>query len=171
MRSVTAMRWGKRTPTERWWLCGAGRETTSWFSSTQRALRLYEERSIEVSGAHALNEVGWYTAKLGDDKQAHEICTDALTRCQRTQNPSGEAGARVSLSHIAGWSGQHVEAVEHLDLALGMYGALGDTRHKPTCSCNWMLCMNPRTRRRPSRAGSVRSRSTASRGARRRSPA
>lgn len=44
------MSWGKRTPTERWWLCGAGRETTSWCSSTQRALRLYEERSIEVSG-------------------------------------------------------------------------------------------------------------------------
>lgn len=90
------------------------------------ALRLYEKRSVDVSGAHALNEVGWYTAKLGDHEQAHEICAEALARCQRTQNPSGEAGARVSLSHIAGWRGQHEEAVEHLELALRLYQGLGD---------------------------------------------
>lgn len=94
---------------------------------SKSALRLYEERGVEVSGAHALNEVGWYTAKLGDHGLAQQICGDALAWSRRTGNRIGEARTRVSLGYIARCSAKYQEAVENLELALGLYEELGDT--------------------------------------------
>ncbi|WP_145735749.1 tetratricopeptide repeat protein [Saccharopolyspora dendranthemae] len=91
------------------------------------ALHLYEERGVEVSGAHALNDVGWYTAKLGDHGLAQQICEDALAWPRRTGNRSGEARAGLSLGYVAWLSAKSQEAAENLEFALGLYEELGDT--------------------------------------------
>ncbi|MGW0518896.1 ATP-binding protein [Crossiella sp. NPDC003009] len=77
---------------------------------SQAALALYEELHA-VSGAHALNEVGWYTAQLGELDTARAHCLDALARCQRDDNLRGIPRCLLSLGYLAHRSGDLDEAV------------------------------------------------------------
>ncbi|WP_158678663.1 tetratricopeptide repeat protein [Streptomyces sulphureus] len=92
-----------------------------------RALELYDELGVQVSGSHALNEVGWYAAKLGRFDQASQHCADALTRCRTNNDRSGEARTLISLGYIDHHTGRPHTAAGRFRQAIALYSALGDT--------------------------------------------
>lgn len=93
---------------------------------SRRALDLYTQLGIKISGSHALNEVGWYNAKLGSYAQAHAHCEEALARCRTEEDRSGEAKTLISLGYIAHHTGQRDRAIECYEQALALLVDLGD---------------------------------------------
>ncbi|MGW7533056.1 ATP-binding protein [Amycolatopsis sp. NPDC054798] len=93
---------------------------------SERAFRLYKDVGAVASSAHALNEIGWYTAKLGDYDQAHQHCTQALEQCRNQNDHSGEATALLRLGYIAHHTGNCERAIDTCQESLSIYRTLGD---------------------------------------------
>ncbi|KAA2247297.1 tetratricopeptide repeat protein [Solihabitans fulvus] len=93
---------------------------------SRRALDLYGQLGVARSGAHALNEVGWYTAKLGDFDQARVLCARALAQCRGEQDRSGQATALLSLGYIAHHTDDIDQATRNYQQSLALYQDLGD---------------------------------------------
>ncbi|HWO65469.1 MAG TPA: tetratricopeptide repeat protein, partial [Umezawaea sp.] len=91
------------------------------------ALDLYRGLGQPVREAIALNQVGWYAARLNDFDTARDHCQAALTLHRTHHNPEGEAATLDSLGLIAHRTGDHRQAVDHYQQALVLYRALGDT--------------------------------------------
>ncbi|WP_344411989.1 ATP-binding protein [Amycolatopsis minnesotensis] len=98
----------------------------------ERAFRLYEQLGSPVSSAHALNEIGWYTAKLGNLDHAHRHCTRALEQCRSRQDRSGEATTLLSLGYIAHQTGDTDHAINTYRHSLSLYRELGDAASEAT---------------------------------------
>ncbi|WP_410666189.1 ATP-binding protein [Amycolatopsis sp. lyj-84] len=99
---------------------------------SERAFRLYEDVGVPVSSAHALNEIGWYTAKTGNLDHAHQHCTHALDQCRSRRDRSGEATTLLSLGYIAHHTGDTDLAVNTYQHSLCLYRELGDAASEAT---------------------------------------
>ncbi|MFG3256808.1 ATP-binding protein [Streptomyces sp. NPDC048172] len=106
-----------------WEVQGNDREA---LAHSRHAWRLFQELDIDVSGTNALNEIGRYTARLGDYAEAREICSRALDRCSGGGNPSGKADILDNLGYIAHYTGEYTHAEEHYQQALNLYYDLGN---------------------------------------------
>jgi tetratricopeptide (TPR) repeat protein len=80
-----------------------------------------------VREAIALNQVGWYAARLNDFDTARDHCQAALSLHRTHHNPEGEAATLDSLGLIAHRTGDQQQAVDHYQQARILYRALGDT--------------------------------------------
>ncbi|MFI9383336.1 hypothetical protein [Kutzneria sp. NPDC052558] len=97
---------------------------------TTRALELYEKLGKAFSGSHALNEIGWYTAKLGRLKDAHGHSAKALEQCRDRNDRSGEAAALLTLGFIANLTGDAVEAIRLYEQSQAISLELGDAKNE-----------------------------------------
>ncbi|GAA2079419.1 hypothetical protein GCM10009801_36950 [Streptomyces albiaxialis] len=93
---------------------------------SKEAWRLFQELDTDVGGTNkALNDIGWYTARLGKYDEARGICVEALAQCSEDRDPSGKAGVLSSLGYIAHHTGEYTQATEHYQQALHLYYDLG----------------------------------------------
>lgn len=92
-----------------------------------RALTSFRTLDEIVWTARALNQVGRFTARLGDYDRARHDCQAALTLNRRHQDADGEAETLTSLGYIADRSGHHAEAIEHYHKALSLFHPLGNS--------------------------------------------
>ena len=90
-------------------------------------LALQRVLDLPAQEAIALNQVGWFAARLGDYDTARRHCQDSLTLHRQNDNPSGEAAAGDSLGYIAYRTGNHQEAIRHYQHVLTVLDALGNT--------------------------------------------
>ena len=81
--------------------------------------------------ADALNQVGWFEARLGDFDAARGHCEAALAIVRRHHFPLPlvEAGALDSLGYIAHHSGHHEQAIEYCQEALALVADAGHIQH------------------------------------------
>jgi tetratricopeptide (TPR) repeat protein len=79
-----------------------------------------------VTRAVALNNLGWYHARLGELDQARTLCDQALQLFRDMRNPYGQAITRDSLGFIYHQLGNHDLAAVHYRLAADQYRQLGD---------------------------------------------
>jgi tetratricopeptide (TPR) repeat protein len=93
----------------------------------RHALDLYRALDQSVWEADALNDVGWYSARLGDYDTARGHCQAALLLHRQHRNPDGEAATLDSLGYIDHHTGQHHQAIRHYHQAVALYRTLGDT--------------------------------------------
>ncbi|ROP41811.1 Tfp pilus assembly protein PilF [Saccharothrix texasensis] len=93
-----------------------------------RALELFQAIGSPTWEAIALNQVGWFTARLGDYDTAREYCTAALA-VHRRHSGHRECQAKTldSLGYIAYHTGHHFEAVVHHQQALALLRGLRHT--------------------------------------------
>ncbi|MFF4509300.1 ATP-binding protein [Streptomyces sp. NPDC001401] len=88
----------------------------------RRALDLYRGLDQPIAEANALNAVGWYAARLGEDHDtAREHCRAALTLYEHHQDVNGQAQTLDSLGYIDHHSGRHHDAIQHYRQALSLY--------------------------------------------------
>ncbi|GAB2957238.1 tetratricopeptide repeat protein [Saccharothrix stipae] len=76
----------------------------------RHALDLYRSLDEPVREADALNQVGWYAARLGEFHTARTHCHAALALHRHHHDPEGEAHALDSLGYIAHHTGDHHQA-------------------------------------------------------------
>jgi tetratricopeptide (TPR) repeat protein len=106
---------------------GAG-EILSWqgrdreaIASTRAALcGASTEKAINLNAqATALNDLGWYHARLGEFEQARAQCRHALELYRRDGSQYGQGITLDSLAYICHQSGDHAQAIVHYRLAVG----------------------------------------------------
>ncbi|WP_433260637.1 BTAD domain-containing putative transcriptional regulator [Actinosynnema sp. CS-041913] len=91
------------------------------------ALRLVRGLDRPVWEADALNQVGWFAARLGDYDTARAHCQAALALHRRHPDPGGEATALDSLAYIAHHTDDHHQAIAYYRQALILARGLRNT--------------------------------------------
>ncbi len=92
----------------------------------RHARDLYRTLGHAAREADALNQVGWFAARLGDFDAARDHCHAALTLFRQHHDPDGEAATLDSLGFIAHRTREHQQAVDHYHQALALYRTVGD---------------------------------------------
>lgn len=106
---------------------GGNAETTAAPWSTPPAHCTSSAPSACRSEAHALNSVGWSTARLGDYDTARAHCQAALGLNRRNHDVDAEAASLDSLGYIAHHTGHHRQAIDYYERALAPRRKLGNT--------------------------------------------
>jgi tetratricopeptide (TPR) repeat protein len=81
-----------------------------------------------MTHALALNNLGWFHARLGELPQARVCCEHALELFRDIGNPYGQTVTLDSLGYIYRQAGDLGQAVAHYRLAVDQYRQLGDLR-------------------------------------------
>ncbi|MER5262109.1 BTAD domain-containing putative transcriptional regulator [Actinosynnema sp. NPDC002837] len=113
-------------------------QSLAWVRETQgddrRALRhavsaldILSTLDRPIRQAHALNQAGWYAARLDDLDRARRYCEAALALARAHADRDAEARTLDSLGYIAHRAGHHDEAVAHYELALARFEDVGAT--------------------------------------------
>ncbi|MGC7094964.1 BTAD domain-containing putative transcriptional regulator [Amycolatopsis lurida] len=89
------------------------------------ALDILRGLGVPMREAHALNQAGWYAAKVGDLARAQRWCEDALEICRRHEDRDAEARTLDSLGYIAHLDGRYDDAISHYDEALARFDDVG----------------------------------------------
>ncbi|WP_433274522.1 tetratricopeptide repeat protein [Actinosynnema sp. CS-041913] len=96
----------------------------------QHALDLYRTFGQPAWEARALNQVGYYSARLGDYGTARDHCQAALAlyrqHDRQGHQSEGEASTLDSLGYIEHHTGHHDLAIHHYREALALVRSLGD---------------------------------------------
>jgi len=94
----------------------------------RQALSLFEEAGLRAGQARALNNMGWYHARLGDYRQALARSRQALSLQREVGDRCGEAHTWDSLGYAHHQLGHYAKAARCYQQAIGLYIDLGD-RH------------------------------------------
>jgi DNA-binding SARP family transcriptional activator/tetratricopeptide (TPR) repeat protein len=89
------------------------------------SLRGYQRLDNPVWTAMALNQVGWQYARLGNHRNAHPYCEQALTLNRQHHDHEGEAATLDSLGYIAHLEHDYTRALGHYDESLALLRTLG----------------------------------------------
>lgn len=114
------------------WIAGAAGRDREALEHSEQALRLCREAADEETGegsggeAGALNDVGWYHARLGEYDRALERCQLALGLLQLAEDEYGQAHTWDSLGYIHRHLGDHLNAVACYRRALRLFRQSGD---------------------------------------------
>ncbi|WP_053716125.1 ATP-binding protein [Saccharothrix sp. NRRL B-16348] len=90
-----------------------------------RSLEAYRTLDNPTRTMLALNEVGWYAAKLGDLDRGRELCQTVLDYHRGNGYHRGEATTLHALGYINHHTGRHRDAVEHYQRALALRRDIG----------------------------------------------
>ncbi|WP_198940651.1 AfsR/SARP family transcriptional regulator [Micromonospora sp. CB01531] len=94
----------------------------------EQALALYRAGDNPGGEGNALNEVGWYSALLGDYHRALDHCEQALVILEKLGNRRGQAATWDSLGYAHHHLGDHHRAIDCYRRAADLRHATGD-RH------------------------------------------
>ncbi|NUP48827.1 MAG: tetratricopeptide repeat protein [Catenulispora sp.] len=114
------------------WIAGAAGRDREALEHSEQALRLCREAADEETGegtggeAVALNDLGWYHARLGEYGRALECCQLALGLLQLAEDEYGQAHTWDSLGYIHRHLGDHLNAVACYRRALRLFRQSGD---------------------------------------------
>ncbi len=92
-----------------------------------RALELHDGLDDPIGKAIALNQVGWYRARVGEYDAARVQCEAALALHRKHDNRDGEANTLDSLGYIDHHTGRHADAAVHYRDAIRLYREMGDS--------------------------------------------
>ncbi|MGW9351982.1 tetratricopeptide repeat protein, partial [Nocardiopsis flavescens] len=92
----------------------------------ERSLELYRRVGNTMWEAGALNNLGWFLARLGRHEEARDNCRAALEASRALGYKVGEAASLDSLGYIATLANRHAEAVEYYRQALRVHRSLKD---------------------------------------------
>ncbi|MEU7527253.1 BTAD domain-containing putative transcriptional regulator [Saccharothrix sp. NPDC042600] len=82
------------------------------------ALEVLRTLGVPMREAHALNQAGWYAARVDDLEPAQRFCEEALEITRRHDDRDAEARVLDSLGYIAHLAGRHDTAAGHYEQAL-----------------------------------------------------
>ncbi|NUT99381.1 MAG: tetratricopeptide repeat protein [Saccharothrix sp.] len=97
----------------------------------RNALDILRTLGVPMREAHALNQAGWYAAKVHDLEPARRFCEEALEITRRHDDRDAEARTLDSLGYIAHLAGRHDTAIRHYEQALLRYDEAGSTYDYP----------------------------------------
>ncbi|MCP2242088.1 AfsR/SARP family transcriptional regulator [Lentzea aerocolonigenes] len=89
------------------------------------ALRILRDLDVPMRQAHALNQAGWYAARLDDLEQARRHCTAALQLARVHADRDAQGRILDSLGYIEHRAGEYALAVRHFEEAVALYDAAG----------------------------------------------
>jgi DNA-binding SARP family transcriptional activator len=108
------------------WLFGLGKRYAEALGSARKALEAARADGDERALAVALNEIGWWHAMLGQDHEALDFCTQALSRFEQRRDLAGIAAASDSLGLAYHRARQFDAALRHYQRAAESYRRLQD---------------------------------------------
>ncbi|MFD0632795.1 tetratricopeptide repeat protein [Catenulispora yoronensis] len=109
------------------WIAGAAGNDREALELSEQALRMCRLSSGEPGGeAVALNDVGWFHARLGEYEQALACCQPALALLLLADDEYGQAHTWDSLGYIHRHLGDHTSAVACYRRALRLFRESGD---------------------------------------------